>query len=437
MAGLETSISFLSAAGMLLIGGWLLRARFSSPVNRSFATFLLMLATRTIVLRSKNLAIDPSWVAFWGRLADYAVVLVLGSLLWFVAVYANPNPARPPRWILPTIVGAGFATILWLAVGECPAECVVNGVRIRGPIVMLGSALQIAYAGAAFMLARRAMLGTPRASGELIMSVAFLLPLILGLSSATWYYLHGFATIDAPEPSIWPGLNQYGMVVAWAITVGAIFAQFIGGRKLATWVHYTLLALIYAATIATGIAVGASPEEAIWPRVIGGVWQMIMAALLAYALVQHRLFDTGAKLRFAFSSGTVAALFIAIFFFTSELAASKFQDITNSSLLGIALAAPVVFLMAPLQQLAERMGRQSDSSPIAQLTNAERRSLYRDQVVLVWADGNMGRKERAMLDQLCDKLGILPAEASAIERESLQASMLLRAPSKNASTSTK
>ena len=45
----------------------------------------------------------------------------------------------------------------------------------------------------------------------------------------------------------------------------------------------------------------------------------------------------------------------------------------------------------------------------------QRRRLYRDQVELAWHDGLMGVKERMILRNLRDRLGIAPHEAERME----------------------
>ena len=52
---------------------------------------------------------------------------------------------------------------------------------------------------------------------------------------------------------------------------------------------------------------------------------------------------------------------------------------------------------------------------VADLTQDERAHLYRDQVELAWADGRLTVKERALLDQLRERMGLSLEEAGAIE----------------------
>ncbi|MEA3137315.1 MAG: hypothetical protein QOJ26_1800 [Thermoplasmata archaeon] len=84
---------------------------------------------------------------------------------------------------------------------------------------------------------------------------------------------------------------------------------------------------------------------------------------------------------------------------------------------GGVVAGAVVFAASPLQKAAERLVERRDSP-----TGVAAAVRYRRQVELAWADGRIGTKERLMLAEARESLGLDPAVAHAIEDEFAAAS---------------
>jgi hypothetical protein len=84
------------------------------------------------------------------------------------------------------------------------------------------------------------------------------------------------------------------------------------------------------------------------------------------------------KLRWGLEQSTVASIFIVVFFIVSEGAQEFFGAAASNEWIGIIAAAGLVFFLAPLQRLAERVGARAlpDARPAAQMLDVEVRDLY-------------------------------------------------------------
>lgn len=139
--------------------------------------------------------------------------------------------------------------------------------------------------------------------------------------------------------------------------------------------------------------------------------------LLAYGILKVHLFDIDVRIKWTVKNSTIAAIFVAVFFVVSEVAKEVFSARLNSTYVGIAATGLLVFALAPLQRLAERLAGAAvhGAKSMAEMSPPERLQLYREQVQYAWADGVLNRKERLLLDHLQRRLGITPVEAAQIE----------------------
>ncbi|MGQ0535366.1 MAG: hypothetical protein ACT4PT_04765 [Methanobacteriota archaeon] len=89
--------------------------------------------------------------------------------------------------------------------------------------------------------------------------------------------------------------------------------------------------------------------------------------------------------------------------------------------MGIAAAGLLVFAIAPLQRVADRVANAAMPGVRAPAERgaAERRALYREHVELAYRDGVVNRDERLQLDLARHQLALTEAEAAAVEREVL------------------
>ncbi|HEX9817236.1 MAG TPA: hypothetical protein VGB18_09670 [Candidatus Thermoplasmatota archaeon] len=142
--------------------------------------------------------------------------------------------------------------------------------------------------------------------------------------------------------------------------------------------------------------------------------------ILSYGILKHHLFDIDLKIKFALSRGTVAATFVAVFFAVSETAALLFSgSATTRAVFGIIGAALLVFFLAPLQRLADRLADRALPSVQATPEYVAFRKLevYKAALEGAFQDDEVTAKERATLARLQAKLGISPSDAAALERD--------------------
>lgn len=87
--------------------------------------------------------------------------------------------------------------------------------------------------------------------------------------------------------------------------------------------------------------------------------------------------------------------------------------------LGIAAAGLLVFLLAPLQRLGDRVARGTvpHAGELAEARGGAAAALYRDQAAFAWAKGHLKVKERRLLDKLREHLRLGHEEAARLEHE--------------------
>ncbi len=151
-----------------------------------------------------------------------------------------------------------------------------------------------------------------------------------------------------------------------------------------------------------------------------GIARIITFAVLSYAIVRHQLLGIDVKLRWTISKGTIAAVFIAVFFIASETAQQFFGETLGSTYIGIAAAGMLVFTMAPLQRVAERLAERAvpvapAPSPIS-ASNGEREH-YRVLLRRFLADGRMTRDEERALARVATLAGMTPDDTLAARHE--------------------
>lgn len=155
-----------------------------------------------------------------------------------------------------------------------------------------------------------------------------------------------------------------------------------------------------------------------------GVARTVGFLILTYAILRYELLGLTVKVRFAVKHSTLAAIFIAVFFVATEAAQQFLGEETENAYLGIAAAGLLVFAIAPLQRLSERLAQKAvpevDGTPPADAGPA---ALYRRQASLAWMDGAITRREGLMLKDLRESLGRDAEEARRIDEE-----MMLRSP---------
>jgi hypothetical protein len=138
--------------------------------------------------------------------------------------------------------------------------------------------------------------------------------------------------------------------------------------------------------------------------------------LLAYAVLRSQLFDIDLRIRWAIKQSTLAAAVVAIIFLLSE-GADRLLSAELGNFAGLLAAAIVVFFLAPLQHLAERVA--GVAMPKTQNTPEyaafRKMQVYEAALAEAQQGGGISQKERALLNRLRDSLEVSTSDAEAIE----------------------
>lgn len=140
--------------------------------------------------------------------------------------------------------------------------------------------------------------------------------------------------------------------------------------------------------------------------------------LLAYGVVTTQLFDIELKLKWTVRQGTIAAIFVAVFFFVSESATLVLSE-RLGPLVGIAAASLLILVLEPLKRFAGHISNAAlpHAQETAEYAAFRKLQVYHAALESAYADGAVTPKERAILDSLCKSLGIHPGDAQRLEAE--------------------
>lgn len=147
---------------------------------------------------------------------------------------------------------------------------------------------------------------------------------------------------------------------------------------------------------------------------------IVFFVLLSYAILKAQLFDVDLRIKWTISKGTVAAVFVAAFFIVSELASNLLSS-QFGTIAGVLGAGLLVFALAPLNRVAERVA----NSAMPKVTASEeylsfrKLEVYKGAVEEMLVDGNLSAKDLAVLSGMRRRLGMTDAAAAAIERDVL------------------
>lgn len=153
-----------------------------------------------------------------------------------------------------------------------------------------------------------------------------------------------------------------------------------------------------------------------------GIPRGASALILAYAVLQHQLLGLDLRVRWAISRSTLGAIFVAAFFVASALAQRYFEG-TYGPILGLLAAGMLVFALAPLQRLADRIA--TAAVPLATATvaasalplDARAERIYRRAVRAAIDDGTVTRAEEEHLAHIAHELGLTHLDALRIRRD--------------------
>ncbi len=212
--------------------------------------------------------------------------------------------------------------------------------------------------------------------------------------------------------------NYFGILTS-CLLIASIWAAQAGrpdgGRACRTLA--LLFAILPVLALASGKLVGGGHE--VWGTGLLGLGRILMVFVIAYGVLREQLFDIDIRLKWTLSRGTIAAVFLAVFFVFAQLGQNFLSDRFGWAS-GGAAAGLLLFAIAPIQRAAERLSdkampnvRPSDPRYIL----AKKRETYRNAYATAWADGNMTPKDVRMLHQVREALGLPDQDIVAIEKE--------------------
>lgn len=148
-----------------------------------------------------------------------------------------------------------------------------------------------------------------------------------------------------------------------------------------------------------------------------------LSLVLGYAVLKSNVFSFDLKLKWTLRRGTVATVFLLVFFVVSQfierMASEKLGYISGAVAAGVLLLA-----INPLQKAADKLADKAmpnvDHTPAYE---AFRKLEVYKAAVEELAVGGVTEKERRALDALRTKLGIASADAKAMERKIVGASV--------------
>lgn len=151
-----------------------------------------------------------------------------------------------------------------------------------------------------------------------------------------------------------------------------------------------------------------------------GVARIASSVLLAYSIVRHQAFGFERRLRFTIRSTTLGAIFITVFFVASEAAQQVFSQ-RAGPYVGIAAAGGLVFVLAPLQHLADRVAKAAvPSAADAADGLSSRRLAYQETARRLLADGELSPRDERILANLAQELGIGARDALDLRVQATQ-----------------
>lgn len=414
-------VTLASAATLVLLGGGLLLVR---PIRREqgyFTAFTWAWAAQTLAASFGN-ALGGYVLLARTAILNYALFPLVGLLALAFAASVR-HVAWTSRVLLAYIVLAVLGPLLlliqpdWIVVVEAMPPPADARLGIRA-----GTALLVAFPfysaffaalGVLYAHARASPEGAPKQRARQLLIALALYP-----AYASWRFL--YATINVPETQRFQNLLVSGLFLAIFVSCALATIAFMAlalfrppspaKRDWAMLAAFLVPCLV--ATIELPFRVRALDLYSF------GVWRFATVVIVAYVIARYRLFDIDLKVKRGVKGTTIAAAFFAIFFIVSESATAFFSG-SIGTYLGIAAAGLLVFALAPLQRLAERLANHAVPHATGSPDYVAWRKLQVYHAALDGAmqDGEVTVKERAILARLRRELGIADADAEALERD--------------------
>lgn len=366
----------------------------------------------------------------------YAVVGIAAMLaLWGVGLTVL---AAGPRRLANRAIAA-YGLVGGTAVGTLRILYVVNDRGIAELLATSSSASQCAIPFV-YLFFLGAALDTPLVAPFRARAGRIALAALAIAGFAAPFFLRGqYLTITEPIPS-----------GGWLFTRGPIYVSFLGVGLL-TFIYGVVCAIhaysraplgsqqkirakAFALTFGLqelGVAAcfllvlpWSPPEIRALVQGIGfSIVTLVAAPFIAYVILRHQLFDIEIKIKRTIKQSTIAAALVGVFFIVSE-GAQQFLSERWGPIIGLVGAGLLVFAIAPLQRVAERVSDRA--MPHVAATPAyvafRKMEVYKATVEeFIGNDGSVNEKERRVLERLRTQLGLGADDARAMEADVLAA----------------
>ncbi len=145
---------------------------------------------------------------------------------------------------------------------------------------------------------------------------------------------------------------------------------------------------------------------------------LIYIPLVTYGVLKLQLFDVDIRLKTTIRRSTLAAMFIALFFLVSE-GANYFLSSMLGDVLGIVVAALLVFFLAPLSRWAEWVSSSllSRDMQTSEYESYRKFQMYSTAVEETLALGEIGPSQEALLARLRESLNISNEDARKLRED--------------------
>lgn len=344
------------------------------------------------------------------QVAVQSPVGTLNSVAALALVWAVPEPLEDRR-LLGTALAVGFAVpVVSLSITFAGPGTYQGTLPVWAgpPLFFVGSG---AFSAATVLLALRARPARDPDPGDVVQLALLAVALsMLGafvdgvqITDLAGNLAQGqllaavFDVLFLAPPLIAAGLWGWNMVQADDETVAIHRAAMLG-----------ILALLTAGAVFFAAFPGADTGT----TVMRGIMRTLGVGLLAYGILRHDLAGLDAKVEWTISKTTVAGVFVAVFFIVSEGAQVLFADFAQNEILGVIAAGALLFALAPIQRLADRIAERAVPSGAG-----DEEETYRITAAKYLADGTLSAEEERHLARLADRLGIDAERAVELRQE--------------------
>lgn len=393
-----------------------LRVGWTRTANRALALAFLSLSLQWLPRGVVALLRHPEWEPWMVRVGEHLYFL---DGLMLLAVAANYPTLRPglPKW-------AGHLWPYLAAAALFEVAFIIDREAFLGPgwgwLAIVDDIADVAaFSLLPILLLRRDKAGHPPAVGQVLLALG--LARYLGRVAGLGYR---FASGQlASQWATWAMSEQLQQVLLLSVTTLAelwfvlVLVSLARSRTPGVRAAASLGLVVVVVVSALEIVRLAASGPAVEGQAAVFAQDLLQAALLTAAIFKDQTIGFSGKVRVTIRSGTVGAIFVAVFFAASELAQEVIGG-TSGPYYGIAVAAGLVFFLAPLQRFGERLANAAvpGASPYT-TAGVATADAYEAAVRFTLVDRKLSRREEAHLAVLAEKLALPAGEAMRLRHQ--------------------